>query len=140
MMVATAEVTQFFHQEGWQMQVCSQGIVKAEGKDVREQQLLFRPGASGHGVVEPHLFCELYTGEGDDELCKKNATQVLGNQHIRIKPVGDCSAAMVELENFIHDYLDGEKQGVDANGVHKYSCDCFLSRGLTDNNLGGWTM
>merc|ERR1740117_2628752 len=62
-MVASAEVTGFFHHLGWQMQVCSQGTVAVKGNaQSREQQILFRPGSSGEGVVEPHLFIELYTG------------------------------------------------------------------------------
>merc|ERR1719356_1266675 len=47
---------------------------------------------------------------------------------------------MRELEKFVTDYLDGEKEGTDSDGVTKFTVDCFLSRGLTDNNLGGWTM
>merc|ERR550532_119507 len=61
MLVSTGEVTAFFHSLGWQMQVCSQGTVSVGGQsDVREQQVLFRPGMSGHGIIEPHLFIELY--------------------------------------------------------------------------------
>merc|ERR1712118_169870 len=47
-MVATGEITSFFHNLGWQMQVCSQGTVKVKGNpDSREQQIVVRPGASG---------------------------------------------------------------------------------------------
>jgi hypothetical protein len=43
-MESTAELTGFFHQLGWQMQVSSQGIVSTAGKvESREQQILFRP-------------------------------------------------------------------------------------------------
>merc|ERR1719230_1425682 len=103
MMVTSAELTAFFHQQGWQMQVCSQGTVALKGtSDSREQQILFRPGASGVGVVEPHIFIELYTGEGDDALyARQDKTQVLGNQHIRIHPVGNCYDAVVQLKAFL---------------------------------------
>jgi hypothetical protein len=136
MMVASAEVTAFFHQQGWQMQVCSQGTVKIPGMaDSREQQILFRPGSSGLGIVEPHLFVELYMGEGRDELYSKpDVTQVLGGQHMRMCPVGDCAEAVRALHEFVVEYLGG------SAGTDRYSLDVFLSRGLTDNNLGCWTM
>eukprot|EP00929_Paragymnodinium_shiwhaense_P037866 TRINITY_DN2008_c0_g3_i1.p1 TRINITY_DN2008_c0_g3~~TRINITY_DN2008_c0_g3_i1.p1 ORF type:complete len:931 (+),score=212.22 TRINITY_DN2008_c0_g3_i1:78-2870(+) len=159
MLVASAEVTEFFHEFGWQMQVCSQGAVVAlapaqsngtgsmtMGKtqsmvrsDVREQQILFRPGASGLGIVEPHLFVEVYMGEGSKELYgQKDKTQLLGNQHIRIREVGNCREHAMELKKFIEDYLGGEL--LESGEVTTYSCDIFLSRGTTDNNLGMWTM
>jgi len=136
MMVSTAQVTSFFHDQGWQMQVCSQGTVKVAGQsDSREQQVLFRPGMSGKGVVEPHLFIELYTGEGTEELyAQKNKTQVLGKQYIRMFPIGDCSQTIAQFHQFVVDYLGGEPAD------DRYYVDCFLSRGLTDNNLGCWTM
>ncbi|CAK0819926.1 unnamed protein product [Prorocentrum cordatum] len=91
MLVATAEIVAFFHSLGWCMQVCSQGTVKAAGStDVREQQILFRRGMSGLGVVEPHLFIELYCGEADDALCASGSTQCLANQYVRVKPIGNC--------------------------------------------------
>merc|ERR1719330_888597 len=40
----------------------------------------------------------------------------------------------------MRDYFGGEQDGTDEHGVLTFSVDCFLSRGLTDNNLGGWTM
>lgn len=143
MMEATAEITSFFHQLGWQMQVCSQGTVSVKGKtDCREQQILFRPGSSGAGYVEPHLLIELYTGEGLEELyARPEVTQVLGNQHIRVQEVGDCRLAARKLEEFLCNYLGSVV--LDQNEFAKsttYSCDVFLSRGLTDNNLGCWTM
>lgn len=142
-MVAAAELTCFFHERGWQMQVCSQGTVKVKGNpDSREQQMLFRPGASGHGVVEPHIFFELYTGETDESIsAKKNATQVLGNQFIRLKSVGDCAQDLGKVKHFLENYLGGIlDENEHGNGVLKYWTDCFLTRGLTDNNLGAWTM
>jgi len=137
---AAAEMTAFFHKQGWQMQVCSQGTVKIKGNpDSREQQMLFRPGASAYGLVEPHLFFELYTGEGDPELFGRHVTQVLGNQTILIKPVGDCSSALAEFDRFATEYLGGGRDET-QDGSIKYHVDCFLSRGITDNNLGAWTM
>merc|ERR1719498_1036777 len=95
MMVSSAELTDFFHHLGWQMQVCSQGTVAVKGSaESREQQILFRPGACVAGHVEPHIFLELYTGEGEDKYySREDVTQILGNQFIRIKQVGNCSSA-----------------------------------------------
>jgi len=140
MMVASAELTGFFHEHGWQMQVCSQGTVAITGNaDAREQQIIFRSGASGKDFVEPHLFIELYTGEGVDELYSKpEVTQLLGNQRIRIRPVGDCRSALTELDGFVSQYLGGERML--GGDTLTYTCDVFLSRGLTDNNLGCWSM
>eukprot|EP00747_Dinoflagellata_sp_TGD_P203423 gnl/TRDRNA2_/TRDRNA2_77055_c2_seq1.p1 gnl/TRDRNA2_/TRDRNA2_77055_c2~~gnl/TRDRNA2_/TRDRNA2_77055_c2_seq1.p1 ORF type:complete len:588 (-),score=112.87 gnl/TRDRNA2_/TRDRNA2_77055_c2_seq1:311-1978(-) len=135
-MVASAEIVAFFHQVGWQMQVCSQGTVKVKGSDdSREQQILFRPGASMMGVIEPHLFMELYVGDVDTALSEKpDVTQVLGNQCIRVAPIGDCNAAIEAFHQFMLDYLGG------VPGTDRYFCDIFLGRGLLDNNLGCWTM
>lgn len=140
MMVASAEITGFFHELGWQMQVCSQGTVAVKGNSQsREQQILFRPGASKGGFVEPHLFIELYTGEGEEELyARPEVTQVLGKQRIRVREVGDCTSAVRELSKFVSDYLGGFP--VEGSEVTTFDCDIFLSRGLTDNNLGCWTM
>jgi hypothetical protein len=141
MMCASADVTGFFHSLGWQMQVCSQGTVVAGGKEFREQQILFRPGSSAAGVVEPHLFLELYTGEGKEEIyADPHKTQVLGNQRIRFKEVGDCSAIIAPLEQFVTEYLGGEMAGQDDHEITSLMVDVFLSRGQTDNNLGNWTM
>eukprot|EP00928_Gymnodinium_smaydae_P045345 TRINITY_DN3023_c0_g2_i1.p1 TRINITY_DN3023_c0_g2~~TRINITY_DN3023_c0_g2_i1.p1 ORF type:complete len:879 (+),score=167.46 TRINITY_DN3023_c0_g2_i1:151-2787(+) len=140
MLVSTAEITGFFHQLGWQMQVCSQGTVQIEGNShAREQQILFRPGASDEGHVEPHLFIELYAGEGQDALYEKSDyTQLLENQRVRIRGVGDCEAAIAELTTFLTDYMGGVED-TEAE-VQTYSVDVFLSRGVSDNNLGSWTM
>jgi len=143
MMSASAELTAFFHQHGWQMQVCSQGTVvtKAGKSEHREQQIIFRPGFSAAGVVEPHLFLELYTGEGKDELyADPKATQLLGKQHIRFREVGDCSPIIEPLKQFLIEYLGGALDGKDGNGITTIAVDVFLGRGLTDNNLGMWTM
>lgn len=141
MMVASAEVTEFFHEHGWEMEVCSQGTVKIKGNDQsREQQLLFRPGGSDIGVVEPHLFIELYTGEGKAELYeKKNYTQVHANQYIRVREVGDCAKWVNQLGSFLQDYLGGSPEPANAEWK-SWAVDVFLSRGICDNNLGGWTM
>mmetsp|Transcript_60413 Transcript_60413/g.144027 ORF Transcript_60413/g.144027 Transcript_60413/m.144027 type:complete len:921 (-) Transcript_60413:127-2889(-) len=137
---ATAELTGFFHEHGWQMQVCSQGTVNVRrGKQVREQQILFRPGASEVGHTEPHLFLELYTGEGKEELYNNpKVTQTLANQKIRIAEVGDCADAKDKLAEFIAEYLGGGRRE-EAEGL-QYYVDIFLTRGLSSNNLGCWTM
>jgi hypothetical protein len=143
MMIASSQITEFFHGLGWQMQVCSQGTVAVKGNDQsREQQILFRPGASAQGFVEPHIFLELYTGEGQDALYKdESRTQILANQFIRIREVGECKQALKELCDFMLDYMGGVKE--ETNGKHEdcksYAVDVFLSRGL-GNNLGCWTM
>lgn len=131
MMVSTGQVIGFFHQLGWQMQVCSQGTVKVKGcEDSREQQIILRPGASGVNYLEPHLLIELYMGEGDDELHRDEAkTQLLSNQHVRMCPIGDCHAAVHAFHQFITDYMGG------APGDGRYNCDVFLGRGETDNNF-----
>jgi len=136
MMVATGEITSFFHSLGWQMQVCSQGTVKVKGApDSREQQIIVRPGASGLGVVESHLIVELYMGEGREDLNgESETTQVLANQKVRVYPIGNCTAAIENFQNFVIDSMGGCPSG---NG---YECDVFLQRGEFDNNLGQWTM
>lgn len=136
MMISTGEMTGFFHQQGWQMQVTSQGTVNVKGSDEsREQQIIVRPGASGMGIVEPHMIIELYIGEGDPEISKKpDVTQIRGNQYIRIQGIGDCSEAIQEFQKFAVNYMGA------VPGAGRYDCDVFLSRGLTDTNLGQWTM
>jgi hypothetical protein len=141
MMVASAELTDFFHGLGWRMEVCSQGTVAVKGNaQSREQQILFRPGASIAGHVEPHIFLELYTGEGEERLySKEHVTQVNANQFIRIRQVGDCRHGVTELEKFLTQYLGGRKEDGHRD-YQSYAVDVFLSRGLTGNNLGCWTM
>eukprot|EP00927_Polykrikos_kofoidii_P084907 TRINITY_DN9093_c0_g1_i1.p1 TRINITY_DN9093_c0_g1~~TRINITY_DN9093_c0_g1_i1.p1 ORF type:complete len:896 (+),score=161.62 TRINITY_DN9093_c0_g1_i1:74-2761(+) len=139
MMVSTGEIIGFFHHLGWQMQVCSQGTVKVKDcDDSREQQIVLRPGASGLDIVEPHLIVELYMGEGTPELyADDHATQVLGNQHIRMCPIGNdgvIQSAVREFHQFIVQYMGG------SPGEDRYDTEVFLGRGFTDNNLGQWTM
>lgn len=140
MMVASAQLTEYFHSNGWQMQVCSQGTVAVKGcEQSREQQILFRPGASAMGHAEPHLFIELYTGEGTDELYERGCTQVLANQFIRIREVGNAAKGMKELCGFIEEYIGGIREA-DSEEYKSFGIDLFLCRGICDNNLGGWTM
>jgi hypothetical protein len=140
MMVASSELTEFFHSLGWRMEVCSQGTVSVKGNDQsREQQILFRPGASIAGHVEPHIFLELYTGEGEERLYKNDkATQVLANQFIRIRTVGSSNRALVQLKSFISEYLGGMEEDASPDW-ESFAVDVFLGRGL-GNNLGCWTM
>jgi len=134
---STAELTGFFHELGWQMQVSSQGISSASDKVVREQQILFRPHqAGGAGVVEPHIFIELYTGEGADELyAQPMVTQLLGNQHIRVASVGDCATARQALHEFVCQYFGAFLAESISPAVQTYACELFFSRGLADCNL-----
>lgn len=87
------------------------------------------------GIVEPHMIIELYIGEGDPEISKiPDVTQVRGNQYIRVQSIGDCTQATQKFQKFVTDYMGA------VPGAGKYDCDVFLSRGLTDTNLGQWTM
>jgi len=140
MMVSSAEITDFFHRLGWQMQVCSQGTVAVKGNaQSREQQILFRPGASMAGHVEPHIFLELYTGEGEEKFYKRSdTTQVLANQFIRIRQVGNCEKAVGQLSEFIGEYLGGVAEEA-SEDWESFAVDVFLGRGM-GNNLGCWTM
>jgi len=140
MLEASAELTAFFHNLGWQMVVCSQGTVAVKGNaQSREQQILFRPYASRDDVMEPHFFIELYQGEGKDELYEnKDKTQTLANQKIRVREVGDCNKAREQLAEFLMEYLGGGADE-DSDGLD-YFVDVFLSRGLVSNNVGCWTM
>merc|ERR1719498_1564039 len=110
------------------MQVCSQGTVAVKGStESREQQILFRPGASIEGHVEPHIFLELYTGEGEDKYySREDVTQILANQFLRIKQVGNCSAAVDELGFFLLEYLGGVREE-DTEDWMSYAVDVFLS-------------
>lgn len=138
-MAATAQVVSWFHKQGWQLSVASQGTVKVgDNDDSREQQLIFRSGASSYKTVEPHLIVELYAGEGDPELYEdENKTQVLGNQFVRMCKVG-AGNVLDQAVNKFHEFLFKFMGGKICGGG--YSVDVFLSRGYTDNNLGQWTM
>merc|ERR1712019_213358 len=70
---------------------------------------------------------------------RPEVTQVLGNQRIRVRGVGDCTAAKKQFGKFVGDYLGGVL-AEDGQSVLTFACDVFLARGLTDNNLGCWTM
>jgi len=135
---ANAELVQFFEMEGFEIQVCSQQTVKEEGVSCKEMQLLFRQGASEVGIVEPHLFLDIYAGEGNEELYEdEEATQVLGNQSMRLRAIGpkDTRAAVeASLDGFIVDYLGG------AKAEDMYKLNVFLCRGRFENNLAQWTM
>jgi hypothetical protein len=139
MLVASAEITGFFHELGWQMQVSSQCVVAVGGNpESREQQILFRPHQhGGEGIVEPHVFVELYTGEGNDSLYSQTlVTQVPANQRIRVCSVGDCGTATEHLSEFLCRYLGASARPATMGGnVKNYACDIFLSRGLANSNL-----
>lgn len=61
------------------------------------------------------------------------------NQFIRIRQVGDCRAAVKQLSDFIVNYLGGTAEP-ESTEWKSFAVDVFLSRGISDNNLGCWTM
>jgi len=153
MMKRAGEISAFFEKLGWEMQVAAQGMFKlSEGSESqKEQQLLFRPGTSEVGVIEPHIFFELYAGEGKQELYDdEEQTQVLANQHITLNMIGDRDEDLDQIDAFMSDYLGGGKDddmrrgrsdgNIEAVARRKYHCDLFLSRGRYENNLAQWTM
>lgn len=150
MLRATADVVTFFELQGWEIQVASQQQVLEDGTWCREQQLLFRPGRTEVGTIEPHVFVELYAGEGDPEFFNdEEHTQVLANQKLRIRGIGPGSdrgkkspelvTAMEEFATFVTSYLGGE-QAAGLSGEEEYNCNVFLCRGKFENNLAQWTM
>eukprot|EP00928_Gymnodinium_smaydae_P013727 TRINITY_DN14985_c0_g1_i1.p1 TRINITY_DN14985_c0_g1~~TRINITY_DN14985_c0_g1_i1.p1 ORF type:complete len:915 (-),score=223.58 TRINITY_DN14985_c0_g1_i1:53-2473(-) len=143
MMQANADIIAFFELQGWEMQVCSQQIVTEDEQRCREQQLLFRPGKTEVGTVEPHLLVELYAGEGKEELYEdEELTQVLANQFIRIKQVGtsrEITEALAAIEDFVVNNLSGG-QAPTEDGIYKYNVNVFMCRGRFENNLAQWTM
>lgn len=150
MLRATADVVTFFELQGWEIQVASQQQVLEDGSWCREQQLLFRPGKTEVGSVEPHVFIELYAGEGAPELFEdEETTQVLANQRIRLRAIGPGSEKMIvspqlrqvkqEFASFVINYLGGER--IDGpGGEDTFACNVFLCRGRFENNLAQWTM
>eukprot|EP00913_Durusdinium_trenchii_P033760 g31604.t1 len=135
MLRATADVVTFFELQGWEIQVASQQQVLEDGTWCREQQLLFRPGRTEVGTVEPHVFVEFYAGEGDPEFFNNEEhTQVLANQNLVL-------GRWKEFQTFVVDYLGGEKdEDCDGLGEDVYHCNVFLCRGKFENNLAQWTM
>ncbi|CAE7769556.1 unnamed protein product [Symbiodinium sp. CCMP2592] len=141
-----------FYDPQWakEIQVASQQQVLEDGSWCREQQLLFRPGKTEVGSVEPHVFIELYAGEGAPELFEdEETTQVLANQRIRLRAIGPGSEKMLlspqlrqvkqEFASFVINYLGGER--IDGpNGEDTFACNVFLCRGRFENNLAQWTM
>mmetsp|Transcript_130296 Transcript_130296/g.363009 ORF Transcript_130296/g.363009 Transcript_130296/m.363009 type:complete len:885 (+) Transcript_130296:32-2686(+) len=142
LMLATTQLITFFESEGWETQLCSQQMIKEEGEQCREQQILFRPGRTEVGTVEPHIFLEMYAGEGDEALYEdEETTQVLANQHFRICRVGPPKHKKLDegiqaLKDFIVGYLGGAP----SNEEDTYQCNVFLCRGRFENNLAQWTM
>lgn len=146
---AVADVTKFFENKGWELQLASQAMVKEEGTQCRETQLFFRPGKTEVGTIEPHLFLELYAGEGKEELYEdEEQTQVLANQRIRWRSIGPprgkekevLQQAEAALEDFFRQYLEAERKDSGPAGEIEYECNVFLCRGRFENNLAQWTM
>lgn len=151
MLRAAADVTSFFENKGWELQVSGQQIVQEEAQKVREQQLIFRPGKTAVGTIEPHLFIELYAGEGKEEFYENEEhTQVLANQRIRLRAIGPPKGSLTEkldetllaLDSWFVDYLDGSSAADEepSPGTRVYKCNVFLCRGKFENNLAQWTM
>jgi len=104
--------------------------------------LFFREGKTEVGTIEPHLFVELYAGEGDEVLYEnEDVTQILANQHVRVEQIGpnppskELEEVVEKMGQFIKDYLGGVQ--VSDN---KWDCNVFMCRGRFENNLGQWTM
>lgn len=144
-----ADITQFFENVGWEMQVCSQQMVKEEGEICHETEMLFRPGKTEVGTIEPHLFVELYAGEGNEELYEKEEeTQVLANQRIRVRSIGPRRGSMSKImtdaiaavEELIVSYMGGLKDEDGDPLAPTFKCNVFLCRGRFENNLAQWTM
>jgi len=148
MLRASADITSFFEKSEYELQVCSQQMIREDGQSCREQQLLFRKGKTASGTIEPHMFLELYAGEGKEELYEdEERTQVLANQRIRLRTIGSIDEAKIveakeALNNFVVDYLEGGLAGDDEQlpGTTVYKCNVFLCRGRFENNLAQWTM
>mmetsp|Transcript_108924 Transcript_108924/g.232755 ORF Transcript_108924/g.232755 Transcript_108924/m.232755 type:complete len:911 (-) Transcript_108924:23-2755(-) len=143
-MIANQEMITFFEMQGFETQVCTQYMIMEDGVYYREQQLLFRPGKTEVGTIEPHLIVELYTGEGSDELYADpdEPTQVLANQHLWVTAVQEprtgseeVAKAKEAIDDFVLNYLGGGKDSDD-----KYHMNVFMCRGWYENNLAQWTM
>eukprot|EP00929_Paragymnodinium_shiwhaense_P031281 TRINITY_DN17559_c0_g3_i1.p1 TRINITY_DN17559_c0_g3~~TRINITY_DN17559_c0_g3_i1.p1 ORF type:complete len:1062 (+),score=303.83 TRINITY_DN17559_c0_g3_i1:104-3187(+) len=139
MFLATAEVIYFFQKAGWTLQLSSMCSPDVEHKeDILEQQMIFRPGGSKEGYAEPHMVMELYMGDGNEAFfARPEETQLLKHQYISIFPVGQCSKAIDQFHEFMVEYLGGAPYETDES---TYSCDVFMARGMTENNLSFWTM
>merc|ERR1711924_16205 len=88
MLKANADITSFFERSEYELQVCAQQMIREEGQSCAEMQLFFRKGKTESGTIEPHMFMELYAGEGNDELYEdEEKTQVLANQRIRLRTI-----------------------------------------------------
>jgi len=143
LLAANGEIISFFEMVGFEMQVCTQYTITEGEVQTREQQLLFRPGTTEVGTIEPHLLVELYTGEGSEEIHAdlEEPTQVLANQYIRfveVAPKSGCEAmdkAKECLDDFVINYLGGAKES-----ENKYNVNLFMCRGWYENNLAQWTM
>eukprot|EP00928_Gymnodinium_smaydae_P017573 TRINITY_DN16719_c0_g5_i3.p1 TRINITY_DN16719_c0_g5~~TRINITY_DN16719_c0_g5_i3.p1 ORF type:complete len:916 (-),score=213.83 TRINITY_DN16719_c0_g5_i3:49-2796(-) len=143
LLTANAAIVSFFEMQGFEIQVTSQYMIKELGEMCREQQLLFRPGKTEVGTIEPHLVVELYAGEGSEDLYKDpdEPTQVLANSYLRLVAVQDpegseaIDRARDGLDEFVLNYLGGAKESED-----KYALNVFMCRGFYENNLAQWTM
>jgi hypothetical protein len=99
---ATVDVIKFFELQGFEMQVTSQQVIKEEEKVCREQQLFFREGKTEVGTIEPHIFLEIYAGEGDEVLYEdEEVTQILANQRVRIEKIGPDNPESAELNDAV---------------------------------------
>mmetsp|Transcript_67467 Transcript_67467/g.161876 ORF Transcript_67467/g.161876 Transcript_67467/m.161876 type:complete len:889 (-) Transcript_67467:124-2790(-) len=143
LLTTDAQIIKFFEMQGFETQVCTQYVVNVDGNMVREQQLLFRPGKTDVGTVEPHLILSMFAGEGNVELYEdpEQPTQVLARQSLSLAVVqpeegsAEVDKALSEIDSFVIDFLGGSKAS-----ASKYHLDVFMSRGWYENNLSQWTM
>jgi len=141
---ATVDVVKFFEMEGFEMQVTSQQVIKEQDNVCKEQMMFFRPGKTEVGTIEPHLFLELYAGEGDAALYDdEEATQILAKQRVRLEKIGpaeDCKElddVVEKMGGFIKEYLGGAP---DPESPGTWNINVFMCRGRFENNLAQWTM
>lgn len=145
MIEANANSVRVFELNGYEMVICSQQVVKEEGRYVREQQLLFRKAVASAGTDEPtqpHLFVEFYGGETDLELAQTDQVNIPANQYVQWRVIGPRKSPIIakfqeEMTTFVTDVLDGE---VDDSYKDRYKLTIFLTRGRFANNMGQWTM
>mmetsp|Transcript_53672 Transcript_53672/g.85372 ORF Transcript_53672/g.85372 Transcript_53672/m.85372 type:complete len:907 (+) Transcript_53672:44-2764(+) len=148
MLRASADVTSFFEQSEYELQVCAQQMIREDGQSCRETQMLFRKGKTASGTIEPHMFLELYTGEGSEELYEdEEKVQVLANQRIRLRAIGSIDTHKIEeAKSALHEFICVNLGGGLADdseqlkGTIVYKANVFLCRGRFENNLAQWTM
>lgn len=138
LLVLSGEVIEFFLSLGWRMDACSASVSGTPTVgEIHEQYLMFTPNGDG-ASFQPHLLMELYMGMSDEELFHRHPeiTQLHAYQFIRLCPIGTCDEIVGKVKKFILDHLGGAL----TEDPLKLTCDVFMSRRGTDNNLAQWSM